>query len=117
MCITTRYTCSHPFFHTPRVIAQNRADRCFAQVTELGAYRMIVEQAHDLISAHSMDDRALFLYASGAFQRLLGIHSQVRRGTKVKVFIVDFIRVASSLLLKSSVDFLLHKVYQVLVTF
>lgn len=49
------------------------------QVTELGAYRMLVEQAHDLISAHTADDRALFLYASGAFNRLLGIDPQVRR--------------------------------------
>lgn len=48
------------------------------KVTELGAYRMLVEQAHDLISAHTTDDRALFLYASGAYNRLLGIDPQVR---------------------------------------
>lgn len=47
------------------------------QVSELGAYRVLVEQAYDLISAHSMDDRALFLFASEAFQRLLGINPQV----------------------------------------
>lgn len=41
---------------------------------------MLVEQAYDLISAHTTDDRALFLYASGAFQRLLGINSQVGLG-------------------------------------
>lgn len=41
---------------------------------------MLVEQAHDLISAHTTDDRALFLYASGAFNRLLGIDPQVSAG-------------------------------------
>ncbi len=38
---------------------------------------MLVEQAHDLISAHTTDDRNLFLYASDAFQRILGINTQV----------------------------------------
>jgi len=46
-------------------------------VTELAAYRMLVEQAHDLISAHTTDNRTLFLYASDAFQRILGINTQV----------------------------------------
>ena len=38
---------------------------------------MLVEQAHDLISAHTTDERTLFLYASDAFQRILGINTQV----------------------------------------
>lgn len=58
---------------------------------------MLVEQAYDLISAHTTDDRALFLYASGAFQRLLGINSQVSlnmagivRGVSVRFSVIVF---------------------------
>ncbi|CAM9889692.1 unnamed protein product [Ascophyllum nodosum] len=43
------------------------------QVSELGAYRMLVEEAHDLISAHSTDVNAVFTFASGGFDRLLGM--------------------------------------------
>lgn len=39
---------------------------------------MLVEQAHDLISAHTTDDRTVFLYASNAFQRVLGISTEVK---------------------------------------
>ena len=59
-------------------ISSSLSSSLIAQVTELGAYRMLVEQAHDLISAHTSDDRALFLFASGAFNRLLGIEPQVQ---------------------------------------
>ncbi|CAM9428187.1 unnamed protein product, partial [Ectocarpus sp. 4 AP-2014] len=61
---------------------KNQASTCRALfllrgwVTELGAYRMLVEQAHDLISAHTTDDRTVFLYASNAFQRVLGISTE-----------------------------------------
>ncbi|CBJ32914.1 multi-sensor hybrid histidine kinase [Ectocarpus siliculosus] len=53
------------------------------QVTELGAYRMLVEQAHDLISAHTTDDRTVFLYASNAFQRVLGISTEDLLGVQL----------------------------------
>ncbi|CAM9826292.1 unnamed protein product, partial [Ectocarpus sp. 13 AM-2016] len=53
------------------------------QVTELGAYRMLVEQAHDLISAHTTDDRTVFLYASNAFQRVLGICAEDLLGVQL----------------------------------
>ncbi|CAB1118351.1 unnamed protein product [Ectocarpus sp. CCAP 1310/34] len=53
------------------------------QVTELGAYRMLVEQAHDLISAHTTDDRTVFLYASNAFQRALGIRTEDLLGVQL----------------------------------
>lgn len=43
---------------------------------------MLVEQAHDLISAHTTDDRNIFLYASDAFKRTLGIRSQVGMSTE-----------------------------------
>ncbi|CAM9637614.1 unnamed protein product, partial [Laminaria digitata] len=43
------------------------------QVSELGPYRLLVEEAHDLISAHSTDINAVFTFASGGFDRLLGM--------------------------------------------
>ncbi|CAM9327380.1 unnamed protein product [Scytosiphon promiscuus] len=69
------------------------------QVKELGAYRMLVEQAHDLISAHTTDDRNLFLYASDAFKRTLGIDSEDLLGVKL-INIVhpdDSVKVAETL--------------------
>ncbi|CAM9105765.1 unnamed protein product, partial [Ectocarpus sp. 6 AP-2014] len=39
---------------------------------DLGPYRMLVEQAHDMISVHSADADAFFALASGAFYRQLG---------------------------------------------
>lgn len=47
------------------------------KVSELGAYRMLVEEAHDLISAHSTDVNAVFTFASGGFDRLLGMDPSV----------------------------------------
>lgn len=44
---------------------------------ELAPYRALVEEAHDLISAHSNDVNAIFTYASGGFARLLGVDSKV----------------------------------------
>lgn len=40
---------------------------------------MLVEEAHDLISAHSTDVNAVFTFASGGFDRLLGMDPAVRR--------------------------------------
>lgn len=48
------------------------------QVSELGPYRLLVEEAHDLISAHSTDINAVFTFASGGFDRLLGMDPAVR---------------------------------------
>lgn len=48
-------------------------------MNELGAYRMLVEEAHDLISAHSTDVNAVFTFASGGFDRLLGMDPAVRK--------------------------------------
>lgn len=39
---------------------------------------MLVEEAHDLISAHSTDVNAVFTFASGGFDRLLGMDPSVR---------------------------------------
>ncbi|CAM9955117.1 unnamed protein product, partial [Ectocarpus fasciculatus] len=39
---------------------------------DLGPYRMLVEQAHDMISVHSANADAFFALASGAFYRQLG---------------------------------------------
>lgn len=41
---------------------------------------MLVEEAHDLISAHSTDVNAVFTFASGGFDRLLGMDPAVRKG-------------------------------------
>lgn len=38
---------------------------------------MLVEEAHDLISAHSTDVNAVFTFASGGFDRLLGMDPSV----------------------------------------
>ena len=48
-------------------------------MSELGPYRLLVEEAHDLISAHSTDINAVFTFASGGFDRLLGMDPSVRR--------------------------------------
>ena len=40
---------------------------------------MLVEEAHDLISAHSTDVNAVFTFASGGFDRLLGMDPTVSR--------------------------------------
>lgn len=47
------------------------------KVNQLASYRMLVEEAHDLISAHSNDVNAIFTYASGGFARLLGVDPKV----------------------------------------
>lgn len=47
------------------------------QVSELGAYRMLVEEANDLISAHSNDTHAVFTFASAGFDRILGVDPKV----------------------------------------
>lgn len=44
----------------------------------MSAYRLLVEEAHDLISAHTADKRVVFLYASTGFDRMLGIDPSVR---------------------------------------
>ncbi|CAM9585021.1 unnamed protein product [Ascophyllum nodosum] len=69
------------------------------QVMEMGAYRMLVEQAHDLISAHTTDARALFLYASEAFQRLLGINPQDLIGAQLAHIVhrEDVLRVSEAI--------------------
>ncbi|CAM9273459.1 unnamed protein product [Phaeothamnion confervicola] len=57
------------------------------QVKELGAYRMLVEQAHDLISMHSADDKAVFLYASSAYHRALGMDPQELIGLQLGLLV------------------------------
>lgn len=49
----------------------------FRQSIDLGPYRMLVEQAHDMISVHSANADAFFALASGAFYRQLGFEPTV----------------------------------------
>lgn len=49
------------------------------EIQVLGMYRDIVEEARDLISVHSMNMEAVFLYGNMAFDRVLGVSPQVRR--------------------------------------
>lgn len=63
-------------------LKSNRIESNQNQVDELGPYRMLVEEAHDLISSHSADENVIFTYASGGFRRLLGINPVVRVGAR-----------------------------------
>ncbi|CAM9766741.1 unnamed protein product [Choristocarpus tenellus] len=60
---------------------------------------MLVEQAHDLISVHSPDDRAIFQFASGAYQRILGIDPKELVGLQLVqlIHVADTARVIEQL--------------------